>query len=182
MTEPTQAGGSGQPNAGGSGENSEPGPGLVFESWITDQPGEVRSLLDGHERGLKSALESERETRKNLEKQIKDLVGKAEKGSEMERQLNELVQVQAQAEARAAFYEEAHAAGITNLKLAWIVVGNDGLIDGKGRVNFGEMKTRYPELFTGTRAAPGNAGAGTNSLPTGKSTMNDFIRTASGRK
>ena len=181
MTEQTQAGGTSQ-QAGGTGDSNE-GQGLVFDAWITEQPEEVRTLLEGHQKGLKSALDSERDARKTLEKQLKDLAGKAEKGSELEEQLNELVTVQAQAEARATFYEEAHAAGITNLKLAWIVVGNDGLMDARGRVNWDSLKKTYPELFgAATRTAPGNAGVGTNKQPGGAASMNDFIRAASGRK
>lgn len=191
MTENNQAGGSGQ-SAGGSGGASgagdnkgagnQEGQGLVFDTWIGGQPEEVKTLLDGHEKGLKTALEGEREARKSLEKQLKELVGKAEKGSELEKQLNELISKQATAEAQATFYEDAHAAGITNLKLAWIVAGSDGFIDSRGRVNFGDMKTKYPELFGQAKAAPkGNAGSGAGSETPGNKSMNDFIRKSAGR-
>lgn len=183
MTEPVNTGGSGDQNSGGAGAEGGEGQGLTFEVWIKDQPEAVKTLLEGQQRGVKSALDNERDARKALEKQLRDLAGKAEKGSELEKQLNELIGQQAQAEARAAFYEDAHAAGITNLKLAWIVAGSDGLIDSRGRVDFAGMKQRYPELFgAATRTAPGNAGSGTHQPGTGARSMNEFIRAAAGRK
>lgn len=183
MTQTAPAGGSGEQTGGTGQEQGGEEQGLSFEAWITEQPDTVKTLLDSHQRGLKSALDSERETRKALEKQLKDLAGKAEKGSDLERQLTELLTQQSQAEARAAFYEDAHAAGITNLKLAWLVVGNDGLMDGRGRVDFAALKQRYPELFgAATRTAPGNAGSGTQQPGTGARSMNEFIRAAAGRK
>lgn len=186
MTETTNAGGSGAGNnTGGSGNNEQNSGGtaeqqpLSFDSWITEQPDPVKSLLDGHTRGLKSALDSEREARKGMEKQIKDLAAKAEKGSDLERQLTELVNQQNAAEVRAAFYEEAHSVGISNLKLAYIVASQEGMIDQKGRVNWEGLKKGYPELFAATiKPAPGNAGSGTGSAPGQKSAnqiMNDFI-------
>lgn len=188
MTETTNAGGSGAGNnTGGTGNENGGGTAeqqpLSFDSWINEQPDPVKSLLDGHTRGLKSALDSERDARKGLEKQLKELAAKAEKGSDLEKQLTELVNQQNAAEVRASFYEEAHSAGIANLKLAYLVANEEKLIDQRGRVDFATMKTRYPELFVGAqKPAPGNAGSGTSTPPSGTRSMNDFIRASSGRK
>jgi hypothetical protein len=171
MPEPQQAGGSGEQ------QNQEQAPGLVFDTWITEQPAEVRSLLDGHTAGLKSALESERTARKNFEKQIKDLSLKAEKGSDLERQLAEIAKAQEQARNQTEFYEQAHTQGVKNLKLAFLVATQEELIDNRGKVDFDEMKKRYPELFgAGQARTAGNAGAGTNTSADTKFSMDDFIR------
>lgn len=166
-------------NAGGSGENQtqEQGQGLTFDTWIAGQDASVKTLLEGHAKGLKSALDSERESRKSLEKQLKDLAGKAEKGSELEKQLGELLSQQQGAQTRAEFYEAAHAAGVSNLKLAYVVASQEGLIDQKGRVNFDEMKKQFPELFGASpKPAPGNAGTGTNNQLSDRTSMDEFIR------
>lgn len=151
---------------------------LSFDKWIESQEEKVKGLLESHTKGLKSALDSERETRKGFEKQIKELVGKAEKGSEAERQLNTLLEQAEATNRKAAFYEEAHSAGIANLKLAYIVASTEGLFDKKGNVDFSTMKTNYPELFA-KPIIKGNAGEGTDSEPIKKS-MNDIIRKAAG--
>lgn len=184
------AGGSGNANqngAGGSGgaggSSSDSGGGaLQYDTWLAAQPEEVRTLLDGHVRGLKTTLDGERTSRKEMEKQLKDLAGKAEKGSEAEKRLTELANGMEEADRKAGFYEQAHSAGVSNLKLAYLVAVQDDLIGKSGRVDFETMKKQYPELFGGNAKPAGNAGAGAGGgTPTGKS-MNDFIRTAAGRR
>lgn len=179
-----QAGAGGSGNGAGAGDGQDQGQGLTYDAWIAGQDESVKTLLNGHLSGLKSSLSSERDARSKVEKQLKELALKAEKGSELEQKLNNLVAEQQKAQSQAEFYELAHAAGIKNLKLAFMVASNDELIDGRGRVNFDEMKRRYPELFgTGQSGAAGNAGAGTgNNGQAGARSMNDFIRTAAGRK
>jgi hypothetical protein len=173
-------GGGSAPAPAGDGDQGQGEGELSFEKWIESQDEKVKGLLDSHTKGLKSALDSERETRKGFEKQIKDLMGKADKGSEAERQLGTLLEQAEATNRKAAFYEEAHTAGIANLKLAFIVASTEGLFDKKGNVDFGTMKTSYPELFA-KPVIKGNAGEGTDSEPLKKS-MNDIIRTAAGVK
>ena len=154
---------------------------LEFDSWLDQQPDEVKTLLDGHTKGLKSALSSEREARARLEKDLRDAARQAEKGSEMEQQLTHLADEAAEADRRASFYEDAHAAGVANLKLAYLVAVQDEMFDCQGRVNWQALKESYPELFTTARRPPaGNAGSGTQAPPT-TGGMNEFIRRAAGR-
>lgn len=176
------SGGSG--NASGTDGTSEGGQGLAFDSWIAEQDESVQTMLDSYVNGLKATASGEREARKSIEKQLKDLAGKAEKGSELERQLAEIAKANERAQTQADFYEQAHVAGVSNLKLAFIVAEQDQLIDGRGRVNFEEMRKRYPELFGGEKRqmSNGNAGAGTNQTTRTAGSMNDFIRAAAGRK
>jgi len=176
------AGGSGG-NADGEQANREASETLEYESWIKEQPEPVKTLLDGHVRGLKSALDSERESRKDLDKQVRELAGKAEKGSDAEKKLTELANQISEADQRTDFYEDAHRSGVTNLKLAYLVAKQENLFDRKGRVDFEGLKKEYPELFgSKAKAAEGNAGNGTNNGQPASRSMNDFIRAAAGRK
>jgi hypothetical protein len=155
---------------------------LTFDGWLDQQPENVKNLLDIHTKGLKSALDSEREIRKGFEKQLRDLAKKVEAGSEAETQLTAMADQQAQASRRADFYESAHREGVTNLKLAFTVAAQDELFDKKGNADFGEMKKSYPELFGAVASANANAGNGTKAPPKAGKSMNDFIRQASGHK
>ncbi len=174
-------GNSGANKGGGNNDGKQTAP-PNFDEWLKGQPNEIKTLLDGHTKGLKSALDSEREARKDLEKQVRDLAGKAEKGSEAQTELTKLADKISESDRRADFFEAAHAAGISNLKLAYTVAVTDEMFDRRGSVNFEMMKQSYPELFAGAAKPPsGNAGAGrTNNQPPA-SGMNAFIRKAAGR-
>jgi hypothetical protein len=168
----------GDPGQGSGGGDLSP---LVYDTWLGEQSEEIKGLLDGHIKGLKSALESERGTRKDLEKQVRDLAAKAEQDSDAQKSLTEIADKLSGAEQQADFYEAAHAAGITNLKLAYTVAVQDEMFDRRGQVNFETMKQSYPELFGQGGTPPGNAGAGTDTPPPPAKDMNTFIRRAAGR-
>lgn len=171
--------------AGGSGEagqaNGQGGETPSFEEFIAKQPDNIKGLFESHTKGLRSALESERETRKGFEKQIRELAAKAEKGSDAEKQLLTIGEQLSSVDRKATFYEEAHAAGVTNLKLAYVVASTDELFDKKGNVNFADMKTKYPELFGVRKAPKGDAAEGTEGQLSANS-MNDVIRRMAGKK
>jgi hypothetical protein len=156
-------------------------PPLQFEAWIKDQKPDVVGMLDVQVKGLKTALDSEREIRKDTEKQLRDLAKKAEKGSEAEKKLTEMADQFSVADRRADFYEEAHKAGVANLKLAFLVATEEKLFDSKNRVNFEAMKKDYPELFGGTKMPEGDAGSGTEGKPEGSQSMDTLIRKKAGR-
>jgi hypothetical protein len=150
----------------------------TFEGWLAAQPDGVKALYNSHASGLKSALDTERETRKGLEKQLRDMAKKAEQGSEAQRLLTEQADKLSTLERQTSFYAEAHAAGVRNLRLAYIAATTAGLIDDKGRADFGRMKADFPELFLSPPAA--RAGDGSNGGPK-PLTMNEQIRRAAGR-
>jgi len=179
------AGSSGTNGATGNGGEGSGNEGtqtaLTFEAWQAALPEDQKALIDGHTKGLKSALDSERGTRKDLEKQLRDLAKKAESGSEAQAQLTQLADNLQAADRKADFYEAAHAAGVRNLKLAYTVATSEELFDKHGRVNFDEMKKSYPELFGAAQVPPGNAGSGTQTNQNGKADMNSAIRKAAGR-
>lgn len=164
--------------AGGEGNTTT----LTFDAWQKDLSDEQKGLLESHVKGLKSALDSERGSRKDLERQLRDMAKKAEAGSEAQTQLTKLADDLGTADRKADFYEAAHAAGVKNLKLAFTVAATEEMFDRHGRVNFDEMKKAYPELFGTTNTPRGDAGSGTDKKPKAGNGMNDFIRTAAGRQ
>ena len=167
----------GQQSASNQGQQQQQP--LTFDSWFESQPEEIKGLVDSSVSGLKSALESERNERKSLAKQLSELKGKAEKGSELEQQLNTLSsQLEAQA-AKATFYESAPA-DVANMKLAWMAA-QDGHTDKKGNVDWQSLRTAYPELFRKQTTPPANAGNGRGQEGGNQPNMNSFIRQAAGR-
>lgn len=156
-----------------------------FDKYIADQPDAIKELFDTHIDGLKSALDSERTGRKDLEKQLRNLSKQATEGSDLKTQLDQLAENVKQSDSRAAFYEGAHEAGVRNLKLAWVAAKEYDVLDTKGNVDFGKLKTFVPELFTQpvkTVVATANAGNGANQAGVAKPDMNTFLRTATGRR
>ena len=154
-----------------------------FEKWLVDQPEAVKELFDSHIDGLKSALDSERSGRKELEKQLKNLSKQAGEGSELKTQIDKLTTEMQQSDSRAVFYEGAHEAGVKNLKLAWIAAKEYDVQDRNGNVDFAKLKSFVPELFaTQTKVVPpANAGNGANQAPVAQPDMNMFLRRATGR-
>ncbi|RLD07704.1 MAG: hypothetical protein DRI32_00435 [Chloroflexi bacterium] len=177
--------GDGTGGTGGDDGQSGSGGDLTLDSWIealedADQKKSVKTLLGTHVGKLESALKSERVTRKDMEKQVRDLAKQAEDGSDSQAQLTQLADDLEKAGQKSDFYEVAHLAGVSNLKLAYMAAVQDDLFDRKGNVDFAAMKESYPELFAGTQEEDGDAGRGTGGeLPEG-STMDDYIRGKAG--
>ena len=159
---------------------------VSFEKWLADQSEPIRKLYQEHTQGLRSALDTEREQRKGLERQLKDAASKLEQGSEARKALEEVSAQLEETTKRAEFYEAARAAGVNNFRLAWTAAKQDSLYNRKGEVDLEALREAYPELFhpptKEKSAAPaGNAGAGTQQPPKGATSMNDLIRRAAGR-
>lgn len=153
---------------------------VTFDSWIGGQDDTIKGLIDSHVSGLKSALDSERNERKSLTKQIAELKGKAEKGSELEQQLNSLTAQLDASNAKQTFYESAPA-DVANMRLAWMAAQEGGYIGKGGAVDWNGMKTAYPELFRKQITPPANAGNGRGQDGNNQPNMNAFIRRAAGR-
>ncbi|MFH1743994.1 MAG: hypothetical protein ABIH23_33730 [bacterium] len=154
-----------------------------FGEWLKAQPTDVQKLYNDEVAGLKSALSSERQQRKDNEAALRDAAAKVEKGSEAEKLLTEQADTLQGLELRAAFYDEAHTQGVTNLKLAWMAAQEADAFDRRGNVNWESLRTQFPELFAKTTMIPsGDAGKGTKTTPAGDGKdMNTFIRTSAGR-
>ena len=134
-----------------------------FTAFMAAQDEPTKELYKEHTSGLKSALDSERETRRTLEKELRDAAAAAEDGSEIKKRLEEVVATAQKANAQADFFEAAHAAGVADLRLAWLAVQeSDSLRDRSGRADFARLKEKHPALFvTDVKKLPaGNVGAG----------------------
>jgi hypothetical protein len=155
----------------------------TWENVLEGLPEEQRTLYTAHTQGLRSALESERDQRKQFEKQLRELAGQAQKGSQLETQLATLTTQLDEANRRADFVTEATGQGVVNARLAWLAAQEAQVFDRKGNVDWAALKQRYPELFRQQQAtSPGNAGAGTNQQPSGPAGMTQIIRRAAGRQ
>lgn len=154
----------------------------TFESWLAGQDETTKGLLDGHTKGLKSALDTERTERTNLATQIKALQAKAEKGSELEKSLIDLQSQLSIAQRRAEFAEEASKPeiGCLNPKLAWLVAEQGALFNSKGIPDWVAIKSQAPELFR--KATTGSVNGGDGNTNTNAFNMNDRIRRAAGMR
>src|SRR5574343_414427 len=117
--DPQQAGAQGGEQ--GQAPAGQEGAATTIEERLGAQDETVRGLYDDHVKGLKGALTSERASRREVEKQLRDLAGKAEKGSESEARLTQMADELGEARMQAEFYEAAHDAGVRNLRLAYLV-------------------------------------------------------------
>lgn len=122
-----------------------------FEAYLAKQAEPVKKLYETHTQGLKSALETERTSRKEAERQLRELAKKAESGSEAQKQLTDMAERMATTERMNQFYAAAHAAGVKNLRLAYLAASEAKLISEQGEVDFAKMKESYPELFAASQ-------------------------------
>jgi hypothetical protein len=165
------------------GETPESTAPVTFEAVYTALPEAQRGVIDSHIVGLKSALKDERDGRKALEKQLRDLSKQAEEGSVLRTQLDKLAEEQSTTSAKAVFFEQAHDAQVRNLRLAWLAAQEYGLVDAKtGEADFAKLRQQAPELFVAKTIPTANAGNGAKQggVSDGRS-MNDYIRAAAGR-
>ena len=156
---------------------------LEWKPWHDALPKEAQELVAEREKGLKSALDSERDARKTAETDLRAVAKKLEEGSVAQQEVLKLADQVAEGTTKADFYEEAHKAGVSNLKLAYHIATTEELFDKRGAVNFEKMKEAYPELFGRKQVPRGDAGEGTGTAPGGKEiSMNAYIRRAAGKQ
>lgn len=183
---------SGGAGSNGDGEETPPAGGetppagtgekpATWEDFLKGQTETIQNLYNEHTQGLRSALNDERQQRRNLETKLRELSSQLEKGSEAKKKVDELTQQLEAENRRADFYEDAAASGVANFRLAWLAIQDrpDEYLDRRGRVNFDLLKERNPELFKSTKTTPvpGHPGSGTQTQPAGQQlTMNEIIR------
>ena len=156
---------------------------LEWKPWHDALPKDAQELVAEREKGLKSALDSERDARKTAETDLRAVAKKLEEGSVAQQEVLKLADQVAEGTTKADFYEDAHKAGVSNLKLAYHVATTEELFDKRGAVNFEKMKESYPELFGKKQVPRGDAGEGTGTAPGGqKIGMNEFIRRSAGKR
>ena len=161
-------------------------PALKWEDWYAQQPEPVKALIGEQTSGLKTALNSERGTRGNLERQLNDLKKSLKDNEAATAEVQRIQASLAEENTRGEFYEAAHAAGATNLRAAYLLAKADGLIDDRGKFRIEDIKGKYPEFFAvpGKPVTPtGNAGSGAHQPApqlSGNAAVNNAIRGAAG--
>lgn len=160
-------------------------PALKWDDWLAQQPDNIKSLIGEHTNGLKTALQSERGTRGNLERQLNDLKRQLTGNDDAQKEVTRIQAQLAEENTRADFYEAVGAAGATNLKRVWTLAKADGLVDEKGRFKLDDVKSAYSEYFTPAKPVvpAGNVGSGTQQpapVLSGNAAVNNWIRSAAG--
>lgn len=154
-----------------------------FSTWFNQLDEASKALIEAHTTGLKKALENERASRKKLSDELKQAQLRAEKGSELEKSLQELSRQLDEANRRAQFFESAPP-DLMNPRLAWMLATADNLFTKKGDPDWDAIRSKAPEIFVQARRAPSiNAGSGNSSSPGASpaQSMNNLIRAAAGR-
>ncbi len=156
---------------------------MDFGTWIDEQDDETKAMMTAHTDGLRSALDSERDARKQLAADLKMAVSSSGDAGEMRQKLEVMQTDLMAASGRADFYANGHKAGVSNLPLAFLAAREAGLV-GKDGADFEKLKGDYPELFAGVQRPSGNAGSGmSGGAATGSgaaSSMDDLIRQQAG--
>lgn len=151
----------------------------TFESLMEKDP-KIKAAYEQHAAGLLNTVKATREERDSLKDQLKVLLPKAEKGSELEKSLTEFSGKLEAAERRATFFEESAKPGIDcrNPKAAYALATTLEAFDKKGNPDWSTLKAEAPELF-GKVTPPAHGGSGAN-IPIDANTINDSIRRAAG--
>jgi hypothetical protein len=163
-----------------SGETPAP----KFTDWdaLVKAHPEASELFEGKTKGLKSALEKERDAASDAAKDLRKLAKEADEKTAAA--LNKLADEKdaeiAEARKESAFYRDAAAAGIPGDKLAraWLFARNADYFDKRGNPDIQALKTEMPELFTQpAQPAPRvNAGQGTQQPPAAAHDFDSNVR------
>lgn len=179
-TPPKKGDGGTPPKEGGGAEPKAP---KSFDELYDSLPEGTRGLVDQHISGLRSALTSERDERKKLAKELRDLGSRLKDGeSSTKKELEDLSGKLENYNQQVTAYESLSAAGAKNLKLAYLAAREEGLVLSDGTVKVEQLRDRMPELFAQAAPAKPKAGAGSGTgetPPAGepkKLSMNDIIR------
>lgn len=186
----------------GGGESSQtPAPGAenasqadetppTWDEWFGALSDDHKDLIAGHTKGLKTALQSERERAASFEKQLKGLSKHVEAGSEAAKSLEKLQADLAVANRRASFYQGAGPAEVAPdaLELAYMAAESGGFIGAENEIDWKALRTAHPRLFVTAEqpktpsASRVNAGAGAGQRPaevrSGNERVNDALRAA----
>jgi hypothetical protein len=154
-----------------------------FSNWMNQQPEEVQALYSGHIEKLKADLAETRQARKGLEGQLKEFENDPSKAVLRSPEAQEATKKVNEAQAKAAFYQAAHDAGVTSLAVAYQAAKDAGLLEEDGGSDFDRLKDLHPELFSARIKyhPPGNAGSGTGGTVPHKEDFSNAIRKAAGR-
>lgn len=144
-----------------------------FDSWLNGQDEAIKGLVNGRLTNLSSALDTERGDRKEIQRQLTALKAEGDPAA-LKTQIATLQATLDEQTARNEFAEDAHAQGVTNIRLAYLAAKDADLLGKKNL--WDELKKQSPELFAKKATPPAAAGNGSGAQPAGALTMNDLIR------
>jgi septal ring factor EnvC (AmiA/AmiB activator) len=155
----------------------------TWESYLESLSAELQTLYTAHTEGLMNTVKATRTERDQFKAELKKLSKSADDGSDLKKQLEAMETTLEQTERKATFMEEAikPAVACRNPKAAFLLAEAESLYDKRGNPDWAAIKVAAPELF-GIVLANANAGNGTQNSPAPANNMNNFIRTAAGRK
>ncbi len=170
-TQPVNAGNTSNTGAQTQKPTGETPTALTFDDVAKSLTDDQRRALDAHfetnTKGLKAALDKERDAAKTLEKQLKLIQDKAGKDTELAAEL-EKVRAELTATTREKqFIVEAPSKGVSNITAAYKLAVTDNLIDAKGNIDWDALQKSYPELFAKPQAP---TAPNTNAADMGKQT------------
>lgn len=150
----------------------------TFEALIDKDP-KMKAMYEQHAAGLLNTVKATRDERDGLKGQVKELLAKADKGSELESSLTETLKKLEATERRANFAEEAIKPGIEcrNIKAAYALAVSLDAFDKRGNPDWTVLKKDAPELFG--KPTP-DAHGGHGDVPETHD-INAMIRHAAGR-
>jgi hypothetical protein len=153
-----------------------------FDKWLEGQDETIKALYKTHSESLLNSVKATRDERDTFKKQVKELMSKAEKGSELEKSLTDMSAKLETAERRSNFLESAIQPEVQcrNARAAWVLAEAENMFDKRGNPDWTAIKAAAPELF-GTPTANANAGRGTQQPPAKQNDMNSFIRSKGGK-
>ncbi len=154
---------------------------LTWESVLGSLTEEQQALHTAHTQGLRSALASERDQRKDLAGQLRKATEGLEEGSALRTQLETATAALETATRKADFMTAAAGQGVRDASLAWLAALELDAFDKKGAPDFGARREAHPALFGKAAAPAGNAGAGTGGETGTGGGLNAFIRKGAGR-
>lgn len=157
-----------------------------FSSWddfLAAQDETIKGLHEKHVSGLKSALDAERKQREKVQRDLNEAIRKLEKGSETRAELERMQSDNEEHIRKLSAYEALYAAGVKNVKLAYLAAKDGDYFDSKGNLRVENLKADNPELFAEKKPAPrGNPGIGTaDGVKVLPMSMSDWIRKEAGR-
>lgn len=152
-----------------------------FDEWLAGADEPVKALINTRFTALENTVKATREERDAITKQLKEILPKAEKGSETEKALNDALGKLEAATKRANFLAEAVKPEIQckNPAAAYAIALAEDLFTKSGSTDWQRLKASAPELF-GIVIPPSDGGNGTGSHLQDKD-MNTAIRRMAGR-
>ena len=130
-------------------KDQKPAEAKTWQEFFDKQSDGVKKLYNDHHTALQNSVKATRDERDAFEKQIKELLPEAEKGSEFEKNLTEALEKLTKETKRANFFEAGikPEIGCTNLSLAFLLTETKDLYKKDGSPDWDAIKKEFPEGF-----------------------------------